>query len=379
MSKSPRFNLKIIFLSLVLNLFFGLLLTPYANAGESSFPKVKDVFLKGSHDGEKMWLVLGFENAAKISKGLIKESTDMSSLKSIWDEVHNDEHDDDLYDDLGDALEFSTDVAPHIFKGPWKSISRIPNSFKVSFSRGKEAYHNADNIVTGAASYLGHALWANVKGGYYLVVEAPTRALLNTFSTIGAIPFVVSMKIASITIKLTYQVAHTVGHLVAAALTAAYSGISTTIAYAVKMSKASVVAIYNGLKFVVAAPISLFRPVYYKIKTELDRDKIAALASHMKIYLKDKFFGLGIVGEEISIKGRKYNKSLIIRVGKKVVAKIKLVSTRKKVKIKSYIGLSHYKKLRNSLKQEGMETSEIKSLLKSELEFLVIGALNSFI
>ena len=67
----------------------------------------------------------------------------------------------------------------NIFSKPWDSLKKIPESYREDFDLAAEAYHKSDSRVAGAVKYSGIAVWANIKGAYYLVIEAPVKMVAN--------------------------------------------------------------------------------------------------------------------------------------------------------------------------------------------------------
>jgi hypothetical protein len=259
--------MKKIILLLLLCLSFNLLAQESDN---STLDTVKEVFLKGSIDGDNMFMVLGTADGYKISKKMIEKAIKF----------------DDLVD-LGEDAEDVVDAAKgfqNVLKKPWKSLKKIPKSYKVNFNKAQEAYYSANNQVSGVVKYSGWAVWAQVEGAYYLVIETPIVAAAQIIGHSIA----VAWEIADLGIRLAWDLVKVPLAVIASAAVMTYSTVSSTIATTATLIAAGGVAVFKGGKWLlVTMPSKLFKPLNAEIETNLSYDQQEDFAKRIKHYIQN--------------------------------------------------------------------------------------------
>ncbi|OFZ20018.1 MAG: hypothetical protein A2X94_11700 [Bdellovibrionales bacterium GWB1_55_8] len=212
---------------------------------------IKEVFLKGSIDGKNLFMVLGVEDALKINKEIAKWAVDADDLKELRDHVYNKDHHNDAYDRVSGAGEFSKEMAPHILQAPWRTLKEIPKSYRVNFDRAQRGYLQAKNPVSGVLKYSGWAVWANIQGAYYLVIEAPVEFVGATVLTVGAVPAAMTWQLIVTAQDLTVITLKIAAGLVAVTAVEAYALLSSVTATTFTVIATTGVAIYKGTKWLI--------------------------------------------------------------------------------------------------------------------------------
>jgi hypothetical protein len=250
------------------------------NKEMTTIETVKEVFLKGSIDGDSMFMVLGMQDGFKDSKDVMKSAIDMKDLAYIGK---------DLKEVGQDLKEFD-----NIIKSPWKSIRKIPGAYKVDFERARSAYYNADGQVSGVLKYSGWAVWANVKGSYYLVVEAPVVMASQALNrTVDA-----GWDITKAGLRITWNAIKPAFGALLSATIITYSTVSSTIATTATLLAAGGVAVYKGGKWLlVSASNKFFKPVSVKIATNVDLNDQKELADKLNELLSNSsnIFGFEVI------------------------------------------------------------------------------------
>jgi len=238
-----------------------------------------EVFLKGSIDGKNMFMVVGMKDAIEYSKEMIEHLALEKDLKQLGRDIYNKEHRDDAYDRYRDSIKVAENILPDLFKGPWKTIKKIPNAYKVNFERGQEAYYTTKNSVAGSLKYTGWAVWANVQGAYYLIIEAPAAAILASVAVpmVGAVPtaqevLAVGWGSTKILMKLGLEVS---GLL---ALNT-YAFVTSSTATLMTAMTAGGIAVYKGTKWLVyGLPHRFGYPIAVELMTQFKADDQQLLA-----------------------------------------------------------------------------------------------------
>lgn len=253
---------------------------------------LKEIYVKGSIDGKSLFMVYGFEDAVKDMKHIMKNAIKMKQLKAIGNSVYDKEHDEDYVHAVKEGVEFSKETAERydedvkdIIKWPWKSLKRMKKSYQVSFDNARDAYYHSSNPVGGSVKYAGHAIWANVKGAYYLVVEVPvvTAAAIGAITLEGAsIALAVPTAVILQTLKLAWQsFAFVIRTAIVvpfkttiAAAEGLYATLSTTTAASVTLVAAGGLAVFKGTKWLVyTMPHRLFNPISVQGNTDATVDE----------------------------------------------------------------------------------------------------------
>lgn len=374
--------MKMMNLTLAFLLLFGLQAFAQDNdtSDDNIAQAVGEIFVKGSIDGKSLFMVYGFKDSISDIKSLGKNLVKMDELIDIGQAVYDDGHDEDYINALQEGgkdtvkLANSTaDSAANIAKYPWKSLKRMKKSYEVSFDNAKDSYYHSSNQVAGAAKYAGHAIWANVKGAYYLVVEVPVvtavaigATVVNGAATVLAVPAHLVLQ----TLKLAWRVMKVGIRLVfntaAIGISAAYSALSTTTAATVTLAAAGGLAVLNGVKWVVSLPGRLFNPIQAKIKTEVDLDKHQEFAKKIEDILSTSF----VMPKELKLldsKITKYSSKFTLGRDDKKEVTIKLSIVKKKVEI----AVSATRKFMKSLREENQSKQEAKEQTQAVLSELV--------
>ncbi|MFY7991886.1 MAG: hypothetical protein ACOVP4_01220 [Bacteriovoracaceae bacterium] len=372
-----------------LALAFLMLLSTQAFAQNSSeddnvAEAIGEIFVKGSIDGKSLFMVYGFNDAIRDIKGLAKNSVKMDDLVDIGQAVYDDGHDEDYIGAVkegtkatGEMAKATGKSAQNIAKYPWKSLKRMKKSYKVSFDNAKDSYYHANSPVTGAAKYAGHAIWANVKGAYYLVVEVPVvtavaigATVVNGAATVLAVPATVVLQ----TLKLAWRVMK-VGirfafNTASMAISGAYSVLSTTTAATVTVVAAGGLAIVKGLKWTVSLPGKIFNPIQISSLTDIAVDQQEEFAKKAEDILTTSLVlteDLALIDSKIS----KYSSKFTLGRNGKSEVTIKLSVVKKKVKIAA----SATRKFMKSLRDAGESKKDARQDAKEVLETLIASLL----
>jgi hypothetical protein len=361
---------------------------------------VKEVFLKGSIDGKSLFMVYGFGDFLKDVKenaDIMQNPIEIDDLKDLGAIVNAKDHDDDYVAAVKEGIEFTPeaydfmkDGMQNAVKWPWKSIKKIPGSYKVSFDNARDAYHHSDSSISGVFKYAGHAIWANVKGVYYLVVEAPVAiagglgqmalgALGTTLALPGAIAIQtlrIGFKTLGITIKAGWTITKNAARVIVAFATGAYSLATSTIATSAALITAGVIGVYKGGRFlIVELPKSLVRPIKVKKLTEVGLDDQEEFSKKVLEALKDSNIGNRILNATNSVK--EYSSKIIIdlKVGANKIKAIvlKLSIKNKLVLIKAEATRKYMNALKKLDENKDVKKSQIKAQIRTELQTLVNG------
>lgn len=294
--------IKSIFKILVLSLLLSVNST--VNAQDTIGQTIKEIFLKGSIDDNKLFLVVGLEKGSEILIDGAKNVVDLENIKEIGRDLNEDlgdyrtaifnkEHEGDIVDAIKTGIEVSKETGKEIVNAPLQSLKKIPQAFKISMESAREGYYESESRMNGTLKYTGHAVWATTKAGYYLVIEAPARAILNLAATVVATPVSVGTHVLSMGLNLAWDAgkyslkigSHLVRSIVSGvyALTAfGYSAISTTVAITATTVAAGAVALFDGAKWLVLQPFKLFNPARAKIATNRTADELNDVINQIK-------------------------------------------------------------------------------------------------
>jgi hypothetical protein len=340
---------------------------------------IKEIYMKGSIEGDNLTMVYGFEDMAEDVKEHIKNSVQVQDFEKLGKLIFN-KGDDDYIEAVKEGAKETASVAKklpkrfgNIFTKPWKSIKKIPGSYKVNFENATEAFYDANNRLSGAVKYTGWALWANIEGAYYLIVEAPvvmvSHAIAAGFSTawmVAAIPVSVVIQTFRVAFQVTWIGLRFVGNSVGGASRIVYSAVSTSIAAAITASVAGGIAAFTGGKWLVAQPRKLLRPYKVTHETETGYSRQQNLAERLKQHLLSLDADYEMVSENIARFKSKFTlnyqgvKSLIVRTR---------VNAEKQVEITAE-ATAKYKRLMKKLNPE-LDATELRAKITAELAELV--------
>lgn len=398
-------SISLVVLTLVMSLGF----TNKAHAEIELGKALKEIFVKGSLDGDKLFLVLGMEKAKEIFGNSMKEAIDVEELKD-WssdsarmirdgaERVWNNGHNGDIVDHVGDAARFSVDTADEIFKWPWRSLSKIPNSFSVGLNNAREARANASNSVAGTLAYSGLATWTLVKGSYYLVVEAPVKFVAALAATTLAVPATLAYEAIRLPLAITFGVtgkvlrlgwiatkAVVMGGVALGAIT--YSAITTGIAATATTLAAASVTAFRITAKIVQFPFRVFKKGMVSAETTINYEKMTDFAEKLPSVLsKDILEKLGVDSDSAAIESRIEDYKSVITIRSKIDPKkealvikvgIKFNSNKdeQNITLESYVKPGHFKALK---KATDLSSRKLKKVIENNLENLLGQALLSY-
>lgn len=291
---------------------------------------IKEVFVKGSIDGKSLFLVYGMGDAINDSKELFEDAIELEDLKDIGVDAKEDlqtmgqriySKNDDSHLDYADIIHDAPEVykdsmneagkhAEQIIAAPWKSLKKIPESHKLTMEQAQDAYHSSDSKIGGALKYSGLAVWAKVKGSYYLIIEAPVESAAQILATTGCAAWSVlyapghiaihtvglvageAAQLVGTAFKITWQGIKFTGATVGSAVMTSYGLVSSSVATAVTLAAAGGLLAYQGGRWItVELPSRFFRPVTVKQATEVNYTDHKEFAKTIKANLENSNIG----------------------------------------------------------------------------------------
>jgi hypothetical protein len=316
---------------------------------KTTLETVKEVFLKGSIDGDKMFMVLGTADGFSISKKMMKDAIDMDDLAEYAEEAQD--------------IQKAVISFKNVIKKPWKSLKKIPQAYQVDFEKAQDAYYGADSQISGVLKYSGWAVWAHVEGAYYLVIEAP---IVMAAHAIGSSVYT-AWEITTFGLKVTWDVIKPAFALVASTAVMTYSAISSGIATTATLLAAGGVAAYKGGKWlIVEMPSKLFKPVSAVASTTYNYDEQKVLADKLLKFLTnhgDIFGDKILVDSEVS----KYKSNFSISFEKDGMNafELKTIIKNKKIDLKLEVKKAYFKKMRRENSE--LSRAEVKQKLIQEM------------
>ncbi len=346
-----------------------------AQAGVSSnvLETAGEVFLKGSIDGKSMFMVLGMKDAKDSVKDIMDWAVDEQDLTDLRDDITNKSHNGDFADAAKDGADLSKEAAQQFFSTPWKSLKEIPKAYRVSFDRAQEAYYGSKNPVAGALKYSGWAVWANIQGAYYLVIEAPVEFVALSVATVGAVPAAIALHGIVIAWDVTKVVVKFTAGVVASAAVATYAFVTSSTATALTLIAGGAVGVFKGGKWLFyGLPYSLFHPVQVENLTGFAFADEQTFANFALEYLKARQASMHLVAVASEI--GKYNSRVTLSLsddsGKAIDAAVLKFSSKKGNVVMSLDATRKYYKLRRQANPE-MSRSEVKSMIHGEFMTLL--------
>jgi hypothetical protein len=314
---------------------------------------VKEVFLKGSIDGDSMFMVLGTADGYKMSKDMMRDAINMDDLMEVGDDVKK----------LGKTISKFDEV----IKKPWKSLKKIPKAYKVDLEKAQDAYYSADNQISGVLKYSGWAIWAQVEGAYYLVIEAPVVMA----SQVVAHGTTLAWKVAGLGLRVTWNLIKPAVGLIASTAVMTYATISSGIATTATLIAAGGVATFKGGKWlVVTLPSKLFKPVSAKIPTLYTFENQMELAKKIQELLTNPN---DLFEDTITVESMlgKYKSEFKIQFEKNAMKAFELrtVIQNKKVELKLEASRAYFKEFRKE--HEGMSHAEAKEKIQQEMDIIL--------
>ncbi len=358
---------------------------------------VKEIFMQGSIDGKNLFMVLGFERASEIVANAASNAIDIENLRDIRRDttdatgdivrgLWNSDHENDMVDAFSSGARFSSSQAKKILANPLKSLAKIPNAYKTQFQHARQSYYETDNQILASVQYAGHAVWANVEGAYYLVIEAPIRMVTHLLGTAVGVPGAIALQATGIALKfsidaigLTFkiggQLIRTVTNVAVGVIALGYSGISTGVAIAATSIAAGAVGAANGVAWLVSAPIKAWNGTYIKLQVE---KKDRTLEDITTILTEDDISILSVLGvqlDDVIVSGDEFEKEIkMLKVfGNKLktAAIIKIERRSGKFQIKAHLKSRLIKLLRDEDNQD-MGRRQFKRNAKEEFEALIL-------
>lgn len=362
---------------------------------------VKEIFLQGSIDGNSMFMVLGFEDAKEIAGDAVRNAVDIENLRDIRRDVQeagsdvvqglwNSEHEGDMVDAVQSGARFTSEQAKKILSSPLKSLAKIPGAYRTQFQQARRAYYETDNQILASAQYAGLAVWANVQGAYYLVIEAPIRMATHLLGTVIGVPGAVAIRAAGIALNLTIDAIGLTfkigGHLLQAVANAAigvaslvYSGVSTGIAIAATSVAAGAVGAAHGIAWLVSAPVKGWNGTYIKLvieKEDRTLDEVTKLLSEDDISILSV---LGVELDDVIVTGDEFKKEIkmlkVFGSKLKTAAQIKITRKSGKYEIKAHLANRLIKQLRSDSGSD-MGRREFKRHAKAEFQAMILKKLS---
>lgn len=369
-----------------LMLCIALLMTFAAQAQEVELiQSLKEVIMKGSIDGDNVVMVYGLADSWDDMKHLSKNSLDKDDFINLGELINtkgNSYGDSGYVDDYVDSAQrgfdwsktsakFTKKSFKKMFTRPWKSLKKIPRNYKVNFENAKKAYYDSNNVLAGTVKYAGWAVYAQIEGIYYLVVEAPAmvaysaiQTAVGVVGTVLSIPASILLQTARIAGQTTWIAVKFVAMNVASLAAGTYSVLSTGVASAITVLAAGGIALYKGAKFVVSSPRKLFRPVEKILETNMAYDEQENFAKNLLAQLQSANTGFTLKTHVIN----KFNsKFVLLKEAKKaIILKVKVVS--KKLVIQARATTKY---LRMVKKANDVRRREAKKLVSQQLDNLL--------
>lgn len=370
---------------------------------------LKEIFVKGSLDGDKLFMVLGMEKAREIAGNAMGHAVDIEELKDwssdsarmIQNGAHrlwNSEHNGDVVDHVGDAARLSVSTADDIFKWPWRSLSKIPGSFSVGLNDAREARANASNGVSGTLAYSGLATWTVVKGAYYLVIEAPVKFVAALATTTLAVPATLAYEAIRLPIAIALGVTGKVlrlGWMASKAIvmgsvalgTLTYSAISTGIAAAATTVAAGAIAAFKITAKVIQFPFRFFKKGLVKAETTINYKRMSELAEALPGLLSADILNKLGVDPDMSVgEARIEDYKAVLTLRSKLdadkeamILKVGITFSSDKdqqfLNVEAYLKGGHFKELK---KATGLSGRKLKPIIENNLENLLGEALLIF-
>lgn len=326
---------------------------------------IKEVFLKGSIDGDHMFMVLGMEKGTKISKKILETMINGEDLEDLADSARN----------VGEAVVDMQDIV----KKPWKSLKKIPKSYKVDFERAQAAYYGADNQIAGVLKYSGWAVWANVKGAYYLVVETPAVATYE----IAKSGLKIAWRITGLGFTVAGKAVQAALGVIASAAVITYSTVSSSIATTATLVAAGGVAVFKGGKWlIVTMPGQIFKPVHAEIATGEDYTTQEVLAKKVADFTQEnaEMFGKNaLVVFDINKYKSEYEVMLTNAKDKAFKAfSLRTFIKNKKIFLKLEATRDYLRFEKHLEENDGMSGREVKQKIQSELN-QILETINSHV
>lgn len=336
--------------------------SPTTDASIDFSDKVKEVFMKGSTDGESVFMVLGLDKGIEISKKILDKTIELEKISELKDRINNENHQNDYRSEIKDGKEFADEHVREILKAPLRTLRKIPGTYRLTLDLAKEAYENTPNHVAGGVKYGAIAVWAHFKGAYYLVIETPTRFFYNLFATTLAVPYKITMQSLEIGVRFSWYSLKALGGIIASGAVSTYAVISSSLNTFLYIVKEGGLLLLRGGEFLaVDLPRSLKFPITLNQVVEINPEKEQSVDSILSHFLSES------LGENRSavVKLEKTKNELRffvdIATDNDEAKAYKIVLSKNdenKYEIKYQIYRSYFRKLKKSLKNQVSDQSD---------------------
>lgn len=370
-------------------------------AKDSLGSSIKEIFVKGSVANENLFLVLGFEDANNFAKKTFKNIIDKEDLVDIAQDSADAVSDTaDFYwngeaseytELVGEAASYSKRHMKKILSSPWKSLKKIPQSYKVGMERANDSFRNSSNAVVGSTLWAANAVWVNIKGAYYLVVEAPARAVGEILATTVAVPGAVvgapvlnaaflTLRLGFEAVQLSYQLTKSILAASLAVTSYAYATVTTSIAAGVVTVGAVALQTAKLTGAIISYPFTYKQRAKTKLQTDVNYKELDLLTDFIAKNLGTQGLQDLKVNTSVAINNlenhpvdrRHYKAQLdfFAQDGETEALSVEVSIKFNKDKSKQNIVLTSYanKKHFNNIKKErNLKSKEMKKVFKAEI------------
>ncbi len=334
---------------------------------------LRDIYQNGELDDRSIFMVLGFEQAKEFAGDIGSYITSTDDLRDIGVEIKDGGKDfleilERTPRIVKGAAKYSIDTLKEVITAPKDTLSKIPTAFKVSMNYARAGYYESESEVIGGFKYAGHATWFLVKGSYYLLLEAPARAVLaagfGAFAVPGAVvlngiyaSYKLVVGTANAAIYLSFETVKTVAAIVGQVATLAYSALSTTTVAVVTSVIALPVYIFQGIKNV-SKLVSL-----KLIKSTILSSNLDLVLDTAEQSLKELAEQLKLTGLEMKFRrvGKTYR--VYLKKGKTTLVRMKISTNRTKARFKTYFNRDLYRQL----KEQGYDKESLNEIISSAI------------
>ncbi len=340
---------------------------------------LKDIYLNGELDDRSIFMVLGFDQAKEFAGSIGKMITSKDDLKEAGVEVKDgvNEFVEIIKKNpqvVKSSYEYAKETLKEVITAPKDSLAKIPTAFKVSMNYAKAGYYESENEVIGGFKYAGHATWFMVKGSYYLLLEAPARAVLAAAFGAFAVPGAVALNslyagyrfvigVGNAAIQLSFEALKTVSALLIQTATLAYSAISTTTVALVTSVIALPVYIIQGLRK--AASLVSLKTIRSEILSSDENEILDRAQQSLKEFARElNLLSLGELKMNFARAGSSYR--VYLKKGKDTLVRMRIRTSMRKAKFKAFINRALYK----DLKEKGFDKEKLNSILINSLAAL---------
>ncbi len=324
------------------------------------FPKdlgdhIKEVFMKGSSDGESVFTVVGLDSGVKLSKKIMKKMVRLEDWVDLKDRFKNEGHENDFKDEWDRGAEDSRKSAPEILKAPWRSVKKVAYSHRVTVQQARDAYESSGTVLGGVVKYTGLFTWALIKDSYYLVIETPWNFIRHAAITVGAVPFRLTLHMAEIGLRFSWNSAKATAAALASGFVMGYSVVSSIVG-------AVVTLIIDGPRYI-WRPLQMsedlkVKPEYLEnlsllleqvLAVNVEKEKVVTVEAHHK----DKMEKFKVyVGEKKE---------------KKLAYVAKLMIKNESIYLDLEMARGYFSDLKQELKEVGVERSDRKNHIKTDM------------